>query len=174
MGGYLSLVFGCLGTKFPSCIWKHSHLENRRLISSTEVEDAQCSLSEPLAPWAHDLDCAIQTTLIRNMKWWRRDLITSFHWAWWQQQGLNSFLERTGTVLIVGLVCTPGPDRGVDSPSLGVSAQQYNLWCRCWNGGVIWGLAPHHVASKPVSPTLFASMGYPNKSCFSKYLFCFS
>ena len=64
--------------------------------------------------------------------------------------------------------------RQMDSPSLGMSTQQYSLRCCCWNCGVIWGLAPHHVASKPVSPTLFDSVSYPNKSCFSKYLFCFS
>ena len=103
--------------------------------------------------------------------WWRRDLIASFHWEWGQQQqGLNSFQERTGTVVIVKLVCSPVPDRVMDSPRLGMSAQQYSLWCCCWN----WGLAPHHVASRPVSPTLFDSVSYPNKSCFSKYLFCFS
>lgn len=142
----------------------------------SEVENGQCSLSELLASWTHDLDCAIQMTLTQKLvKWWKRDLITSFRWEWWQQQQwLNSFPESTGTTVVVKLVCDPVPDRAVDSASLGVSAQRYNLWCWCWNCGVIWGLVPHHVASKPVSPTLSDSMSYPNKSCFSNYLFCFS
>lgn len=58
------IVFGCLGTGSLHLLETLPSRESR-LISSTEVESTQCSLSGPWQ-WAHDLDCAIQTTLIQK------------------------------------------------------------------------------------------------------------